>query len=136
MISWFQIAVFLAVAILGFSSLTATGIAALRVAAAALAGFVTLALLLLRFPLLGVGDLVRSTMRPALATAIMALGLTGWEAFGDGEISVDALSLKVAIGVIMYLSATFGLWVAVGYPDGQEQFILWRFIKLLNRWRI
>lgn len=127
---------FLMVAILSYSSLTAPRIAALRVAAAALAGIATLGLLLARFPLLNIGDLVRSMVRPALATAIMALGLTSWEAFGDGEISVVALSLEVIIGALLYLSATLGLWVAAGYPDGQEQLILWHSKRLLYMQRI
>jgi len=123
-ISWLQIAVFLAVAILGFAHLTATGIAALRVVAGALAGIVILVLLFKRFPLLSIGDLMRNMLRPALATAVMALGLTGLEALIAERTGLMMLSTLVVGGVMLYVSAALGLWIIAGRPDGAERIIL------------
>ena len=66
-------------------------------------------------------DLVKSLWRPALATSVMALALSGVPDVGG---AVGALAIKIPLGIAMFSFVEFACWQLSGRPDGAERLFL------------
>lgn len=77
-------------------------------------------------------DVLASCIRPALATSLMVLVITGFQA-SDCCSHWLQLLLEVPLGALVYLSALLALWWISGRPDGVEQEILSRILSLVEQ---
>lgn len=132
-IHWGLAAMLAFLVFVAFPGSGAIEIAWFRVAigAASIITLTTLALQML--PVLKLMDLVRGTIRPLLASAIMVVAL-----FVAGSTLADfpawlRLAMAVAIGAIVYSVALYGLWRIVGRPAGAEQWLIDRLRYILAK---
>ena len=120
---WVQNIVFLSIAGLMFSSLSAIDIAHLRLGVAAFGLLLFLGVILLEVRELRATDLLRAIWRPATAAGLMALTDT-LVSFPDSLPLLLAFLLEVALGALSYSLALLGLWALSGRPQGAEAYIL------------
>jgi lipopolysaccharide exporter len=120
---WVQNIVFLSIAGVMFSSLSALDIAHLRLGVAAFGLVLFLGVILLEVRELRATDLLRAIWRPATAAGLMALS-DMLVSFPDSLPLLLAFLLEVALGALSYSVALLGLWALSGRPQGAEAYIL------------
>ncbi len=120
---WVQNIVFLSIAGVMFSSLSALDIAHLRLGVAAFGLVLFLGVILLEVRELHATDLLRAIWRPATAAGLMALS-DMLVSFPDSLPLLLAFLLEVALGALSYSVALLGLWALSGRPQGAEAYIL------------
>ena len=98
------------------------GVAAARLAVA-LAVFPLPILLLRRMTGLRVREVAAALVRPALASAVMALAVYGVSLVGESSALVLLLS-QVVVGMVVYAATIFMLWHGAGRPTGAEEFVM------------
>jgi hypothetical protein len=124
LLNWTQVICFLLGAAAFLHEPDALEIATLYLAVVAVGFVVAIFLILGSLPGLRPMELVRSTVRPLLATAVMAaavLQVGGWVDLAAG---LSLLITKVAIGVAAYTAAIGTMWWLAGRPAGAESYLL------------
>jgi PST family polysaccharide transporter len=115
--------------------LTGAAIATAIILAAEHSLLVAYALRLLRLP---VSRLLARTLRPVLATAVMALVLwsagMGWAAApANAGAAAWALLTSVGLGIFSYVAALTAFWTLAGCPAGAEADMLGLLRRMLGR---
>ena len=121
--TWVQVTVFAGIALLVLDAPGATQLAWTRVVAVIAGAITALSILLACLPNISLFDIGATTVRPAVATALMGFLIVQLDAF-VGNASLLSLMVKIACGATVYALAIMLMWLAVGKPAGAEQYIL------------
>ncbi len=96
-------------------------------------GIMAVAILVRRhLPGVSLGDMLRQTARPVLATAAMAAVVVGVDTAAATLPPWVRLIGEVVSGVLVYGCALAGLWHLAGRPDGAERWVLQRARSFLR----
>jgi O-antigen/teichoic acid export membrane protein len=131
-VSMLQVIIFSVGVILLLTDIEALQLAFLRVAAVFAGLIVSFWLLKQTLSNLTLIDIVRTILRPVLATGAMALAVvaTGNAMHGN---AIFILAGKIATGVLCYPAAILLMWLALGKPEGPESYLVNKLLSNLPR---
>lgn len=129
--TWIQVIMFAGVALTMLSGGEAIAVAWLRLGIVGAGLWLSFALLIRAFPVVGWGELFRSSLRPLLGVAAMGVLLTLVGPYLDLPIAWACVA-KVLLGAVAYVGTVMLLWNSAGRPGGPETYLL---DKCLSRWR-
>jgi O-antigen/teichoic acid export membrane protein len=122
-VSLLQIAFFAVAVFLVLKHIDAFQLALLRVVAVFSGLIVSFWLLRRALNNLSLMDIIRTLLRPVLATGVMALAvITIGDVIHAGPLV--ELAAKIVTGVLSYPAAILLMWYVVGRPDGAESYLL------------
>lgn len=122
-ISWFQIAIFLAGFFAIGSHKSIEIVAAVRLLAIGLSLWCTFVILIGNIPGLSVKSLAATTIRPAVGCAAMAAALLTIDVYISLSL-VPLLITKILVGAVVYIGVVIFAWHLAGRPPGAETYIL------------
>ena len=132
LIQWLQVIFFVTVAMLAWPDADALHIAMLRVLTVLTGLFASVWILLRTLHNVSVLDIIRSVLRPLLATAVMALAV-----ISIGEViqlpPLAALLVKIVTGLLAFPTTLMLLWWVSGKPMGAESYLLEKILATLDR---
>jgi len=108
-----------------FTSAGAAEVAAVRLGVAVVAMVAFFVLAIRSSSAVRVGDILRASVRPVLATLAMAAVLVAFP-FPVAWPALGRLVATIAIGAAVYSTAVAALWLGAGRPDGAERYVLAR----------
>lgn len=123
LISYGQIAAFLALVLIGPFDQTAPQVAIARLTATALATLCLTAMVLSQHPQIRIRDYVKAGWRPIVGAIGMALVLE-WLALPSQHPLLVQLVVKAGVGATVYGSIVMLLWILAGRPAGAERYLL------------
>lgn len=132
LVSWLQVFFFATGAFLVLPDANAFQLASLRVIAVAAEFLVSLWLLMQTLNNVGVLDIIRTVLRPLLATGAMALAVI----FIGETIQlapITALILKIVTGMTTFPAVVLLMWWIAGRPAGAESYLLDKALSILVR---
>ncbi|WP_321391020.1 lipopolysaccharide biosynthesis protein [uncultured Desulfuromusa sp.] len=122
MVTWFQVFIFIVLFITSNTS-AAYEIATIRILSI-LIGFSLLIWLVMRvLPDLKLYEIIRTVIRPIIASLIMFFVVTGLNDYLTFNLEI-VLFLKIFIGALVYFFSVLSFWILSGKPDGSEKYIL------------
>lgn len=123
LVNWLQVLLFATGALLVLPHGSALQLAALRVATVAAEFLASIWLLRRVLSNVDVMDIVRTVLRPLLATTVMAFAV-----HSIGKTlqfpPLGMLIAKMGIGMLTFPGALFLMWLAAGKPSGSESYLL------------
>jgi O-antigen/teichoic acid export membrane protein len=132
LVNWLQVGLFAIGALLVLPEANALQLASIRVIAVLAEFFVSIWLLMRTLNNVGVPDIVRTVLRPLLATGAMALAVI-FMGKATHLVPVVELLLKIATGMIAFPAAVLLMWWAAGKPSGAESYLLGKALSILAR---
>lgn len=132
LVNWLQVALFAAGALLILPDGDAFQLASIRVVTVLAEFLVSLWLLMQTLSNVGVPDIIRTVLRPLLATGVMALAVSS---IGQAIqlAPVAELIVKIATGMASFPAAILLLWWVAGKPSGAESYLLDKGLSILRR---
>ena len=120
LLHWMEVLCLVIAAVSGATMLGLEGVAMAKVAVSSVFGVIFFGRLV-SHRTVSAREITRQFLRPALATAIMVIGLSvlfpGTAGWSNGAL----LAAKVALGVVLYVGSLLGVWVLRGKPSGAEE---------------
>jgi len=123
LISWFQVVVFIVLAVLLMPGAGALEISWLRLITAASGFGVAMWMVLRTLQNVTLFDIARSVVRPIIASSMMSVALLTLERLLDAS-PLPMLLAKIVVGATAYSMLLILLWYAVGCPDGAERYVV------------
>ena len=120
---WIRVVVFCALALTVIPGNDALEIAWLRLFVVAAGVWLSFWLLVRTLPGLRFRDVIRSSIRPLIGAAAMAMALLNLDSHFDLPLGM-LLALKISLGVTTYVAAVLSLWWVAGRPWGAEAYLL------------
>lgn len=132
LVNWLQVALFATGALLVLPGGDALQLASIRVVTVLAEFLVSLWLLMQTLNNVGVTDIIRTVLRPLLATGAMALAVISiGQTMELGPLAM--LIVKIVIGMASFPAAILLMWWAAGKPSGAESYLLDKAISILAR---
>lgn len=132
LISWLQVIFFAAAVFLVLPGADALQIALIRVVTVLAGLFVSVWMLIRTLNNVSVLDIIRTVLRPLLATGVMALSV-----ISIGEVihlaPLAALVVKITAGLLSFPTAVMLMWWVAGKPSGAESYLLDKALSALSR---
>ena len=120
---WTQVMVFGVLALTAISGSEALEIAWLRLIVVAAGIWLAFWLLVRALPVLRYRDVIRSSIRPFIGAAVMAVVLLNLVSHFNLPLAV-LLVLKIGLGAAIYVAVVLSLWWLAGRPSGAEAYLL------------
>jgi len=132
LVNWLQVGLFATGALLVLPRADALQLASIRVIAVLAEFFVSIWLLMRTLNNVGIPDIIRTVLRPLLATGAMALAVISMGSITH-LVPVAALLLKIATGMVAFPAAILLMWWVAGKPSGAESYLLGKALSILAR---
>lgn len=132
LVNWLQVVLFAIGALLVLPGGDALQLASIRVVTVLAEFLVSLWLLIQTLNNVGVSDIIRTVLRPLLATGVMALAVISiGQAIQLAPLA--GLIVKIATGMASFPAAIVLLWWVAGKPSGAESYLLDKALSILAR---
>lgn len=132
LVNWLQVGLFATGALLILPGGDALQLASIRVVTVLAEFLVSLWLLMQTLNNVGVSDIVRTVLRPLLATGVMALAVISiGQAIQLAPLA--GLIVKIATGMVSFPAAILLMWWVAGKPSSAESYLLDKAFSILAR---
>jgi lipopolysaccharide exporter len=132
LVNWLQVVLFAIGALLVLPEGDALQLASIRVVTVLAEFLVSLWLLMQALSNVGVPDIVRTVLRPLLATGVMALAVISMgQAIQLAPLA--GLIVKIVTGVVSLPAAILLMWWVAGKPSGAESYLLDKAFSIMAR---
>jgi lipopolysaccharide exporter len=135
LISWLQVIFFAVTVFLVLPGADALQLALIRIATVLTGLFISVWMLIQTLNNVRVLDIIRTVLRPLLATGAMALAVISiGEAIHLAPLA--ELIVKIATGLVSFPTAIMLMWWVAGRPSGAESYLLDKALSVLPRHKV